>query len=88
MLEIDDIKLKEKKIEKGILMVTYPYEKYPMEDLYNIFTTIKRYFVDRDVIMIPEEINMYSSTKELIDIKNRIENELQKRGVKNVKKVL
>ena len=88
MWEIDDIKLEEKKIEKGILMVTYPYKKYPMEDLYDIFTTIKQYFVDRDVIMIPEEINMQSSTKELVDIKNRIEKELQRRKVRNVKKVL
>lgn len=78
----------EKKIDDNIIIVTYPYKTFNIENLYAEFTAIKNFFINKDVIMIPEELHLYNSTEELIDIKNRIEKELKRRKVKNVKKVL
>lgn len=88
MNNFDDIGFQKKNVKGNVLIVTYPFEKYAIENLYDMFTEIKRLFVTKDVLMIPEDIKLYTSTKELIDIKNRIEKELQRRNVKNVKKIL
>lgn len=82
MHNFDDIEFKEKTIKGNTLIVTFPYEKYEPDDLYGMFNTIKKLFITKDVLMIPEDIKIYSSTEELIDIKNRIENELKRRNVK------
>ena len=80
--------ISERKIDDNIIIVTYPYNEFNLEKLYAEFTAIKNFFINKDVIMIPEELHLYNSTEELIDIRNRIDRELQRRRVRDVKKVL
>lgn len=78
----DEAKISEKKLDHGMIVITYPYDKFKINDLYAEFTSIKNFFIDRDVIMIPKELSIYNSTEELIDIRNRIDKELNYRRSK------